>query len=56
MNPSIEDPLNVIKRAKWVGNDKILVCNDWGLEKLIQINYDGDGTFHEISSFKIPAF
>jgi len=35
MNPSIEDPLEVIKRAKWVGNDRILICNEWGLEKLI---------------------
>lgn len=47
MNPIKEEPLNVIKRFKWVDNDRILLCNGWGFEKLILIQ---DSSLIEISS------
>ena len=42
MNPSKEEPLEIMKRFKWINNESFLICSDWGLEQIIEVVLKGN--------------
>ena len=48
MDPAKENPLDIARRFKWVGNNHVLICNQWGFEKLFKVSEDGQ--LQEVSS------